>query len=133
MSLGKNISFVFVTNIISYLMTPISLTLITKSLSAEKYGVYGFLALVSAFTNVFCSLGLDMYNFRKIPGKEPEVQYTVFKSILSVQILATILSLVIVFLFLKDQLFLYGIAAFYLISLFINIINVEIQRFFGLK
>ena len=133
MSLGKNISFVFIINIISYLLTPLSMTFITKSLSAEKYGVYGFLALVSTFANVFCSLGLDMYNFRKIPGKEPEEQYTVFKSILSVQILATIVSLVIIFLFLKDQLFLYGIAAFYLISLFINIINVEIQRFFGLK
>lgn len=131
MSILKSFGAIFGLNIFEFLIAPISNTIVTKSLSVEHYGVMGYWGAVLALVSSFSALGLGLYNYKMIPGRELDKQYFYLGRTLFIEMSVVIISSVTVSLIFQNELIKYSLFLVIILRSIIMLINTEVIRFIG--
>jgi O-antigen/teichoic acid export membrane protein len=129
----KTVGVVFLLNILEYLLAPISVILVVKKLSVVDFGFYGLLSTVLGLSATLFGLGLNLYNFKNIPGKPAEEQYRILKTTLGLQLAASVGGAVLISVVLRKDLIEYGLIVLFSLKIVITVINGEFLRFLGLQ
>lgn len=132
MSSLKNFGVSFMITIFSYLLGPLSLILVVKPLSVSDYGMYSLISTFVSFFLMFCGLGINRFNYKEIPSKEEETQYSIFKTTLIVELMFSIILSIVLFFMFKDKMQIRFLVLLFF-YLFFSLINVEFLRFLGLQ
>ncbi len=131
-SILKKISYTYLINFLDIFFAFFSIYLLTNNLSIQTYGDYNYLISIIGFTITFISFGLSLYNYKEITGKDNDLQYSIFKSSISIQLLIFFFSIVILYSFLLTE-YDFTIQIIIYVLIFFTFLNNEFAKFIGLK
>lgn len=96
------ISFSLVITILTFVISPILIFSLTRSLTVQEFGAYSLLTATIALTQVLFTSGITQYITTKIPGKSKEEASSTFFHILFIQALLLIIFIILTYIFIGD-------------------------------
>lgn len=137
--LRKQIIYSYLPRVLNLLIVPIQVSILTKNLSVSEYGVLTLLQSSFAILTFIFTLGIQKYLSVKIPGKNTNIQYAYFKSLLFLELLLYIIFGSILYLFINDLLQFLNIeqykqsAVLFLAIYFFSLLYNELGRFLNYR
>jgi len=139
MKLGKQVTVSTIAYILNFLLSPISIKILTTSLSSSDYGIYSLVFSFIGIITVILGCGFDKYLFVKIPGEENTKGFSYFTSVFIFEFIITSLVVILLIffgnLFIKHFNFSISYQSIIIIGLFlfVGVLTTESLRFHGLR